>query len=149
MTDLHALLEPGETPIAEWRSDPRRYWRDHAVMALLGAGAAAAVLWVLDSTPGGIIGGVAGAGLALAVRGLYLAKPQLESRWLLTSRRLILPHGGAVGLMEIETQRRLMGDVQLITRAGDKHLIKHLADAEGALAQLAQARERRARRRDG
>lgn len=144
MTDLHSLLEPGETLLAEWRSDPARYWRDHLAMALLGAAAAALVLWLMDSSAGGILGGVAGAGLALLVRGLYLARPQMEYRWLLTDRRLILPHGGAVGLMEIETQRRLLGDVQLITRAGDKHLLKHLADAEGVLAALTRARAARA-----
>lgn len=144
MTDLHSLLEPGETLLAEWRSDPARYWRDHLAMALLGAAAAALVLWLMDSSAGGILGGVAGAGLALLVRGLYLARPQMDYRWLLTDRRLILPHGGAVGLMEIETQRRLLGDVQLITRAGDKHLLKHLADAEGVLAALTRARAARA-----
>jgi hypothetical protein len=138
-------LEPGEKIVTELASDRGRYWRDHAVLALLGMAGAGAVLWFIGSEHAAI--GALGAVLALAVRGAYLAGEQLKMRWLLTDRRLILPSGGAVMLLEIETLRRLMGDLQIVTRAGDKHLIKHLADPEAARATIADAKARRARRK--
>ena len=139
------VLDQGEKLLAEWRSDRGRYWRDHGVMALVLTALAGLVLWLLDVEHIAI--GALGAILAVGVRGLYLQGEQMKSVWRLTDRRVILPHGGAVGLMEIETQRKILGDVQLITRAGDKHLLKHLADADAVLADLTRARERRARRR--
>jgi hypothetical protein len=138
-------LEPGEKLLAEWRSDRGRYWRDHGVMALIGMAGAGLVLWWLEVQHIAI--GSLGALLAIAVRGLYLQGEQLKAVWRLTDRRVILPSGGSVGLIEIETQRKLLGDLQLITRSGDKHLLKHLANADAVLAALTQARERRARRR--
>lgn len=140
-------LEPGEKVVAELRSDRGRYWRDHALLALVGMAGAGAFLWLIGSDHALI--GALGAVLALAVRGAYLAREQLAMRWLVTDRRLILPSGGAVMLLEIETLRRLMGDLQIVTRGGDKHLIKHLADPEAARATLAEARDRRARRQRG
>jgi hypothetical protein len=138
-------LDPGETVVAELRSDRGRYWRDHAILALVGMAGAGAVLWLIGSEHAAI--GALGAVLALAVRGAYLAREQLSMRWLVTDRRLILPSGGAVMLLEIETLRKLLGDLQIVTRAGDKHLVKHLADADAARATIAQAKERRARRK--
>jgi hypothetical protein len=138
-------LEPGEKVVAELRSDRGRYWRDHAMLALIGMAGAGAFLCFIGSEHAAI--GALGAILALAVRGAYLAGEQLAMRWLLTDRRLILPSGGAVMLLEIETLRKLMGDLQIVTRAGDKHLIKHLADADAALATIAEAKARRARRK--
>ncbi len=138
-------LEPGEKVVSELRSDRGRYWRDHAVLALVGMAGAGTVLWLIGSEHAAI--GALGAVLALGVRGAYLAGEQLRMRWLVTDRRLILPNGGNVMLLEIETMRKLMGDLQIVTRAGDKHLIKHLADAEAAIATISDARARRARRR--
>jgi len=137
-------LDTGEKLLAEWPADRARYWRDHGVLALVGMLGAGVVLWWLDVAHVAI--GALGAVLAVAVRGLYLQGESLAMVWRLTDRRVILPHGGSVGLMEIETQRRLLGDVQLITRAGDKHLIRHQADSQAVLDALTRARERRAKR---
>jgi len=41
--------------------------------------------------------------------------------------------------------RRLMGDVQIVTKAGDKHLIKHLADGAAVMAAIEAARAKRAK----
>lgn len=144
-SDTEPALEPGEKLLTELRADRGRYWRDHAVLALVGMAGAGAVLWLIGSEHAAI--GALGAVLALAVRGLYLAGEQLKMRWLVTDRRVILPSGGTVMLLEIETMRKLMGDLQIVTRGGDKHLIKHLADAEGAIATIDAARTKRARRR--
>lgn len=140
-------LEKGEKALAEIRTDRGRYWRDHAVLALLGMVGAGAVLWFLGSDHVAI--GSLGAVLALAVRGLYLASEQFRAVWVLTDRRIVLPGGRAVMLLEIDTIRKLMGDIQIITRAGDKHLIKHVANPEATIALVDQARARRARRAQG
>ncbi len=138
-------LEQGEKVVGELRSDRGRYWRDHAILALLGMAGAGTVLWLIGSEHAAI--GALGAILALAVRGAYLASEQLSMRWLVTDRRIILPSGGAVMLLEIDTLRKLMGDMQIVTRSGDKHLIKHLADPEAAIAMISDAKTRRARRK--
>ena len=137
-------LEPGEKLVMELRSDRGRYWRDHAILALLGMGGAGAVLFLMGS-PHVAIGSL-GAVLALAVRGGFLAREQLGFRWYLTDRRLILPGERQVMLLEVETVRKLMGDLQVITKAGDKHLIKHLADAGAVVTRITETRARRARK---
>jgi len=145
-TDNGLTLEKGEKVLARLRSDRGRYWRDHAVLALVGMLAAGVVLWLIGSDHVAI--GSLGAVLALAARGLYLASEQLKSVWVLTDRRLVLPGGRVVMLLEVETIRKLMGDIQIITRAGDKHLMKHIADPAAMVALIEQARTRRAKRRD-
>jgi hypothetical protein len=137
-------LASGEKLLAELRSDRGRYWRDHAILAVVGMVGAGVVLLAIGSEHAAI--GSLGAVLALAVRGLYLAREQLGFRWYLTDRRVMLPGDRQVMLLEIETVRKLMGDLQIITRAGDKHLIKHLADAGAVVTQITQARDRRAKR---
>lgn len=38
-----------------------------------------------------------------------------------------------------------MGDVQIVAKMGDKHLIKHLADAEAVVQTIEAARAKRAK----
>lgn len=140
-----AALETGEKLLGELRADKGRYWRDHALLAVLGMAGVGAVLWLIGSDHVAI--GSLGAVLALAVRGAYLYSEQMKTVWRLTDRRLILPDGKrSVMLLEIDKVRRLMGDLQIITRAGDKHLVKHLANPEAEVARITAARDRRARR---
>ncbi|WP_114965752.1 hypothetical protein [Alkalilacustris brevis] len=140
--DIAPELEKGEKLRREIRSDKRIFWRDHLWMALIGMALVALVLWLMDNAF--ILIGTFGAGAAVAVRALYLASEALASRWWLTDRRVILPDGKrAVMLLEIETVRRLFGDVQIVTRAGDKYLIKHLADGDALVAEITAARDRR------
>jgi hypothetical protein len=138
-------LDPGETLLADWRPDRARYWRDHALLGAVAAVGAGVVLWLM-AVPAPLVGALGAAG-AVAVRAAYLASETLGMGWRLTDRRVLMPGGRAVGLGEIEVARNLMGAVQLITRAGDKHLLRHLADPAAALAALERARSRRARRR--
>ena len=143
----HALLEPGEKRLEDYRPDRGRYWRDHGVMAVGLMALAGGGLWLIGS-PYPAIGSL-GAILAVAVRALYLAPETLAMHWVLTDRRVILPGGQrAFMLMELQTVRPLLGDVQLITRSGDKHLMKHLPDAAGVVKRILDARDRRAKRRD-
>ncbi len=138
-------LDPGEKLIREIRSDRAKYWRDHGVMAVVGMAGVGGVLWAIGSPHVAI--GALGAPLAIGARAAYLASEQLGMRWWLTSRRIWLPGGRAVALGEVETVRKLLGDVQIITRAGDKHLIRHVGDAEALIGEITTARDRRRKAR--
>ena len=138
-------LDPGEKLLREIHSDRGRYWRDHGVLALLGMAGVGLVLWAVGSPHVAI--GALGAPLAIGVRAAYLSSEQLAARWWLTNRRIWLPGGRAVGLAELATVRKLLGDVQLITRAGDKHLIRHVGGADALVAEITAARDRRQRRK--
>ena len=143
---LPLSLDPGEHLLAELRPDRARYWRDHGIMAVGLMALAGLVLWAIDS-PYPAIGSL-GAILAVGVRALYLASETLALRWTLTDRRMLLPGARVIMLLELDTVRPLLGDVQLITKAGDKHLMKHLANADATVAQILSARDKRAKRRD-
>lgn len=138
-------LEPGEKLLREIRSDKGRYWRDHGVLGVIGMVGAGVVLWAIGSPYAAI--GALGAVLALAVRGLWLYREQMKFRWRLTDIRLIGPGGRSVYLLELATVRRLMGDIQVITKAGDKYLIKHIDEAEAVVAEIEAARAKRAKRK--
>ncbi|MCW1932207.1 hypothetical protein [Pararhodobacter zhoushanensis] len=142
----HPLLEPDERLLVTFAPDRNRYWRDHGIMAVGLMALAGGVLWLIGS-PYPAIGSL-GAVLAVAVRGLYLAGETFKMRWLLTDRRLILAGGvSSVTLLEIDKARPLLGDVQLITRSGDKHLLKFLADETEVITKIINARDARARSR--
>jgi hypothetical protein len=123
-----------ETVLREIRADRTTYWRDHLVLAAVAAVAAGAVLYFIDSTNWWV--GPVGAVLALAVRGVYLASEVMAQVWYLTQTRLIGPGGRVVRLADVTRVRRLRNDVQLVTRAGDKHLMKHIPGAAGLVAEI-------------
>lgn len=137
--------EQGEKQLREIRADKGVFWRDHGVMALLGMIGAGVVLSVVGSDHVAI-GGL-GAVLALGVRGAWLYSEQMKFRWVLSNMRLVGPGGREAYLLELETVRRLFGDIQLITKSGDKHLIKHVAHAEKIVAEIEAARAKRAKRK--
>jgi hypothetical protein len=137
-------LDAGEKVVAVFTSDRRRYWADHAAMAALGA-VAVAVLLPLFGKAGQMPAGLVATAAAVGLRGWWLASEQFARRWQLTDRRLIGPQGRQVMLLEIATARRLMGDVQIVTKSGAKHLIKHLADSARTIAMIDAARASRAR----
>ncbi|NBB98256.1 MAG: hypothetical protein GVY34_08815 [Alphaproteobacteria bacterium] len=138
-------LEPGEKLLREIRSDTGRYWRDHGVLGVIGMVGAGVVLWAIGSPYAAI--GALGAVLALAVRGAWLYAEQMKFRWRLTNARLIGPGGRSVYLLELTQVRRLMGDIQIITKAGDKYLIKHIDGAEDVVAEIEAARLKRSKRK--
>lgn len=137
--------EPGEKQLAEIMSDRATYWRDHGVMAVLGMVGVGLVLWLIGS-PHVAIGSL-GAVLALAVRGVWLYSEQMKFRWVLTNMRMVGPGGRSVFLLELEQVRRLFSDIQLVTKTGDKFLLKHNAKAEQIVAQIEAARAKRAKRK--
>lgn len=129
-----APLLPGERVQHEWRADRAAYWRNHGIMALAGGVVAGGVLAVMGN-PHPWVGPVAAA-LAIGVRAAYLASEILSQRWRLTDRRLLGPGGRAIRRGDIQTARPFLGDVQVITHAGDKHLMKYMADAETVITAL-------------
>ena len=142
----HPLLEPDERLIATFTPDRNRYWRDHGIMAVGLMALAGVFLWLIGS-PYPAIGSL-GAILAVAVRAAYLASETFKARWVLTERRLILPGGiRSINLLEIDKMRPLLGDIQLITRSGDKHLLKFMANEGEVIEQITKTRDARARRR--
>ena len=137
-------LEAGERVLAVFEADRRRYWLDHAAMAGIGAtGAVPFLIWFDKAAQ--IPLAILAAAAAVGLRGAWLASEAFARRWQLTERRLVGPQGRQVMLLEIASLRRLMGDVQIVTRSGAKHLIKHMADGPATIKAIEAARAARAR----
>ncbi|TNF64509.1 MAG: hypothetical protein EP307_02600 [Rhodobacteraceae bacterium] len=118
--------------------DRGAYVRAHASMAAVAMGGAMALLWVLGN-PHVWTGAVAGLA-AIALRGWYLASEELGAVWLIQNGKLLGPGERRVPLADIAQVRIILGNVQVVTRGGDKHLIKYLADPEATRAQIDRAR---------
>lgn len=131
-------MTTGKAPITEeFRADPRSYWRAQVITALV----LAALGWVALSLLGreAWVGPLA-AILAVGVRGGYLYSEAMAQTWTLSPVRLSGPGGRDVPLARITEVRRLLGDVQIVTDAGDKHLLRYLSDSEGAVSRIEAAR---------
>jgi hypothetical protein len=127
-------LQDGETVQAEFRADRTAYWRGHLIMAVvLGAAAGIFLLWQGNPYP---VAGPLGAVLAIGARAAYLASEALAEVWRLTDRRLLGPGGRAIPLAQIRSARAFLGAVQITTTAGDRHLIKYLADPDATAARI-------------
>lgn len=135
-------LRPDEVMLVEWNADRGVYWRSHGIMALLGGGVAAVVL-VAIGNPTPWVGPLA-AVLAMGARGWYLASEALSAQWHLTDQRLLGPAGRDIPLAQIRLARGFLGDVQIITQAGDKHLMKYMSDQAGVVAAIMSAQQGRA-----
>lgn len=109
------------------------YLRDHGVMAALGMGGAMIFLWATGN-PHIWTGAVAGLA-AIAFRGWFMASEELTRVWMLDETGL---KGGPVDLPlgRIETARPILSAVQVITKGGDKYLIKYLNDPAGVANQI-------------
>lgn len=142
MTDtMLSALEPDEKILAEWHADKAIYWRDNGILAVAGALGVGVVLALLGNPH--ILIGAAGGAAAVIARAAFLASEVLGVRWLLTDRRLIGPGVLSIRLRDIEIVRRLLGDVQVITKGGHKHLLRYLPGGEGVIAAITAARDAR------
>lgn len=120
------------------RPDAGRYWLNHLATAVV-LGAVAGLVLIAMGNPYPWTGPVA-AVLALGVRGLYLRSDAMAEVWRLTPGALVGPGARRVALSDIVTVRTLMGHVQVVTRQGDKILIRYLADAKAAATAIEAAR---------
>ncbi|WP_371039096.1 MULTISPECIES: hypothetical protein [unclassified Rhodosalinus] len=111
-----------------FRADRATYIRDHAWLAAAAMAGAMVVLWIIDS-PHVWTGAVAGLA-AVAFRAWFLASEELAVEWRLEDGMLSGPQERRVALSEIAALRTLGSAVQIVTKGGDKHLLKYQADRE-------------------
>lgn len=134
-------LAEGERLIATFPADRGAYIRNHLILAVVFGALAGLVLIAMDN-PDPWVGPVA-ALAAIGIRAAYLASEALAAQWRLTDRRLLGPGGRAVALADISAARPFFGDVQIVTRGGDKHLMKYLPDVRAVLDAIETARKAR------
>ena len=140
--DLTPRPEPeAEAVLARFTADRATYWRDHAWLAAIAMAIGMGVLWAMGNPHvwTGAIGGL----FAVAVRAFYLASDEATAEWVLTETELRGPEGRRVRLAEIDHLRSLGSAVQVITRTGDKHLLKYMADRPAIVARIEDAAGRR------
>jgi hypothetical protein len=120
-----------------FRPDRTQYWRDQAWLAAGAMAAGMVLLWALGNPHvwTGAVGGL----LAIALRAWIMASEELAHAWHLSADALDGPAGRHVALTDIARLRRLGSAVQIVTRGGDKHLIKYNADATAVLTTLRRA----------
>jgi hypothetical protein len=126
--------EEGETVLETFRADRLTYWKSHLIMAVV-LGTAAGLFLMCQGNPFPVAGPI-GAILAIGARAAYLASEALSDSWALTERRLLGPGGRIVPLSSLQTARPFLGAVQLVTRTGDKHLMKYLANPADAATRI-------------
>jgi len=134
-------LAPGEALLQTWRGDARVYLAATVRLAAILALGVGVVLYAIGN--GDILVGALGAVLAIGARGWFLASEALAFEWRLTDRRLLGPGGKEAALPDITRLRMLFGDVQVVTRQGDKHLIRHMARPQAVIAAIESAKARR------
>lgn len=120
-----------------FRPDRGQYWRDQAALAAGAMAVGMGILWAMGNPHvwTGAVGGLA----AIALRAGVMASEELGHEWHLTATTLEGPAGRRVALSDITRLRRLGSAVQVVTRGGDKHLIKFNADPAPVLAALRRA----------
>lgn len=119
-------LADNETLIAQFSGNPTTYIKEHVMLAALGAVGATAVLMAMGN-PHAWTGAV-GALLAIAVRGVYVYSEAVGQVWQLTDKRLLSPAGMSLNRADITDVRTIISAAQVITRSGDKYLIKYQPD---------------------
>lgn len=120
----------------QFTPDKQAYIRAQAWLAALGMGLAMVVLWLIGNP---YVWTGAPAGLAaIALRGWYMASEELNAVWDLQSDALKGPNQ-TIPLHQIEAVRTLGSAVQVITKTGDKHLIKFQADPANTKAVIEKA----------
>ncbi|KUJ76385.1 hypothetical protein AVO45_11330 [Ruegeria marisrubri] len=106
--------------------DKGAYIRTNTWLAAGAMAGAMAVLWLIGN-PYAWTGAPAGLA-AVVVRAWYLASEELEAKWEMTATTLTGPGPRIVPLNQIEAVNTMGSFVQIVTKAGDKHLIKYQAD---------------------
>jgi hypothetical protein len=133
-----------------FRADRGAYVRTNAWLAVAAMAGGMAVLWAIGNPHvwTGAIGGLT----AIALRGWYVASEELALHWTLTETHLDGPPrrpmddaaaaapAWRVPLARIAAVRPMGSFVQIVTDAGDKHLIKYLDDPAAVAARIDVAR---------
>lgn len=131
-------LEEGERVVARFQADRRTYVTAHVLMAVLAGLAATLVLALLGNAHPWV--GIVAAVLGIGVRGAWMMGEELGLVWTLTDRALNGPGGRRILLENIDRVRKLGSAAQVVTRSGDKHLIKFLAEPDAVRDRILAAR---------
>ena len=129
MTDPLPTLADDETLVATFTGSRQTYIKEHVMLAAIGSVGAVAVLMAMGNPHAWT--GIVGAVFAIGVRGVYVASEQIGMTWQLTNSRLITPAGLSIPRGEIDRVRTIFSAAQVVTRKGDKFMIKYQADPQG------------------
>ncbi|MBL8562308.1 MAG: hypothetical protein JNN06_08515 [Gemmobacter sp.] len=127
-------LAEGEVLLETFRPDRGVYLRNTLILMVVFGVIAGGVL-VAIGDPNPWVGPLA-AILGIGARAWFLASEALAAEWRLTDRRLLGPAGQVIARADLIEARKVFGEVAVITRAGEKFLIKYPADPEAVIAQL-------------
>lgn len=130
-------LVEGETYLRRIEGNRSTYIKEHVLLAALGSVImAGALVYMGNPYPWT---GVVGAVLAITARGVYVADEQLGFVWHLTDRRLVGPGGRVIRLAEVAQVRTIFSAAQVITKSGDKQMLKYLADPRATAEAIEEA----------
>lgn len=117
--------------------DKGAYIRTNTWLAAGAMAVAMIVLWLVGNP---YVWTGAPAGLAaVAFRAWYLASEELTTTWKMTDTTLTGPGPRNVALNQIEAVNLMGSFVQIVTKGGDKHLIKYQADPAATKAAIERA----------
>ncbi|WP_336509465.1 hypothetical protein [Ruegeria lacuscaerulensis] len=117
--------------------DKGAYIRTNAWLAAVAMAGAMIVLWLIGNP---YVWTGAPAGLAaIVIRAWYLASEELVATWQMTNTTLTGPGTRSVPLNQIEAVKTMGSFVQIVTKGGDKHLIKYQADPAATKAAIERA----------
>ncbi|NOE35145.1 MULTISPECIES: hypothetical protein [unclassified Ruegeria] len=117
--------------------DKGAYFRTNAWLAAFGMAGAMLVLWLIGNP---YIWTGAPAGLAaIGIRAWYLASEELVANWEMSDTTLTGPGPRKVPLNQIQAVNTMGSFVQVVTKSGDKHLIKYQADPAATKATIERA----------
>lgn len=138
MTTPQPTLADGETLLASFSGHPTTYIKEHVMLAAIGAVGATAVLMAMGNPH--YWTGAVGALLAIAIRGAYVYSEAVGQTWQLTDKRLLSPTGMIIHRGDIADVRTIISAAQVITRTGDKYLIKYQPDPKAVAETIKTAR---------
>ncbi|WP_294226221.1 hypothetical protein [uncultured Shimia sp.] len=133
LTPTTELLD-GEAVLHSFQGERANYIRTNTWIAAGAMAVGMGILWAVGNPYvwTGAVGGLA----AVVVRAGYLMSDELAVRWDLTTQRLLGPGGRAISLSNIAELNKLGSFVQVVTKTGDKHLIKYQADPQATMATI-------------
>lgn len=109
----------------EFNPNRNAYITAHAWMAAIAMVAGMGILWALGN-PHVWTGAIGGLG-AIGLRGWFMMSEELSVVWRISDGVLTGPAERQVPLDQIEAVKTMGSYVQVITKGGDKHLIKYQA----------------------
>ncbi|MGB0959214.1 MAG: hypothetical protein ACPGVK_03105 [Halocynthiibacter sp.] len=118
-------LLDGETHLTTFTPSRATYIKEHMMLAAIGSVIAVLVLkWMGDPN---LWVGIVGAIAAIGLRGVYVLSEAMEMEWHLTDQRVVGPALRNIHLRDITKINTIFSAAQIITKTGDKHLMKYMS----------------------